>query len=113
MQEKYNLAVEKGRLAFTLWVGDIPEALLKASIPPSGYAMLCRMGDARLLECVVWRQQGKPGGVFVVQSQEETLYAAVAETALAFSMGLAYFGDMVAKARYGADIFEHPDGAND
>lgn len=109
MPEKYNLAVEKGQVSFTLYVGDIPEALLRGAPVSSEYAIFTRLGDPDLLECVVWRQKDESGGIFVVRAADQTLYGAVAENGLTFSLALAYFGDLVAKARYGADIFENMD----
>ena len=109
MSEKYNIAVEKSQISFTLYVGDIPDVLLKGSPMPADYAIFCRMGDPELMECVVWRKTEEAGGVFVLRAGGQALYAAVAENELAFSLALGYFGDLAAKARYGADIFEHMD----
>ena len=47
----------------------------------------------------------KPGGVFVVEDDNGLLFAAVAETNLAYAMALGRLGKMISYARYSADIF--------
>ena len=47
-----------------------------------------------------------PGcGVFVVEDDNGLLFAAVAETNLAYAMALGRLGKMISYARYSADIF--------
>lgn len=113
MPEKYEIAVEDGRVSFSMLAGDIPEALIRGVQLPDNYSVFCRLGDPDLLECVVWRHELEHGGVFVVRAAGEPLFAASARSALAFSLAVGYFGDLTAKARYGADIFENMDSGHD
>ena len=74
--------------------------------PPKGYTHINVIGDPGLLHCAVFRKDGGAGGFFALHDTEGVLFMAVAESNLAYGMGLAHMGRMVTYARYGADIFE-------
>lgn len=116
MSECYLLSLEKGRLRFTPHDDATLLAALTGDTAPHGYAVTRRLGDPELLHCAVLRlppELNAPGGIFFVQMQDEPLFAAVAESNLAFAHGLAHFGKLVSYARYGADIFENPHDDDD
>lgn len=113
MPEKYEIALENGRISFALPAEDIPEALLKGGSLPEDYSIFTRMGDPELLECAVWRDRDARGGIFVIRAAGVALFAAAARSELVFAQALGYFGDLVAKVRYGADIFENMDEDHD
>ena len=62
-----------------------------------------------LLHCAVFRRSEGSGGCFALYDGNGPLFAAVAESNLAFGLGQGFFGRMVSDARYGADIFENMD----
>ena len=97
MSELYTVTAEEGRLRF------LPRT--DAALEQPGCEFVSRLGDPGLLHCVVFRHEQKPGGVFVVEDDNGLLFAAVAETNLAYAMALGRLGKMISYARYSADIF--------
>ncbi len=97
--EFYTLRVADGRLHFAPRDAEAPL--------PSPLAVVSRMGDPDLLQCVVLRREGAPGGVFRLEDATGPLLAAVAEDNLALALGMGRFGELVANARYGVDVFEN------
>lgn len=97
--ELYTLQVADGQLRFA--PRDAEASL------PSPLAVVSRMGDPDLLQCVVLRREGAPGGVFRLEDATGPLLAAVAEDNLALALGMGHFGELVANARYGVDVFEN------
>ena len=57
------------------------------------------------------RREDGAGGCFLLEDGGGLLMAVVAESNLAYALGLGLFGPMVSEARYAADIFEN--GADD
>lgn len=112
LSEAYTITVDSDHIAFELFAGDMSRDFPTSGVPAPGYAIVSRMGDPELLECIVWRDGKQPGGAFVVRN-EEILFVAFAESNLAYALGLAYFGQLVANARYGADIFENMGNTDD
>ena len=103
--ELYTLEAEDGRLRF------VP---LKADAQlPAPLAVVHRLGDPALLQCAVLRREGAPGGVFRLEDAGGPLLAAIAATNLAFALGLGYFGELTANARYGVDVFENMEEPDD
>lgn len=97
--ELYTLHVADGRLRFAPRAAGDPL--------PAPLAVVGRMGDPDLLQCVVLRREDAPGGVFRLEDANGPLLAAVAENNLAFALGMGRFGEPVANARYGVDVFEN------
>lgn len=108
MNEYYVLEPEGAGLRFA----PLPEggpALPEHGAPPAGYTLAARLGDPELLHCAAYRRADGPGGLFVLHDGEGRLFAALAESNLAYGLGLARMGSLTAYARYGADIFEDLD----
>lgn len=97
--ELYTLQVADGQLRFAPRDAEAPL--------PSPLAVVSRMGDPDLLQCVILRREGAPGGVFRLEDATGPLLAAVAEDNLALALGMGHFGELVANARYGVDVFEN------
>ncbi len=97
--ELYTLQVADGQLRFAPRDAEAPL--------PSPLAVVSRMGDPDLLQCVVLRREGAAGGVFRLEDATGPLLAAVAEDNLALALGMGHFGELVANARYGVDVFEN------
>lgn len=97
--ELYTLQIADGHLRFVPRGADAPL--------PSPLAVVGRMGDPELLQCVVLRREGAPGGVFRLEDANGPLLAAVAENNLALALGMGHFGELVANVRYGVDVFEN------
>lgn len=102
--ELYTLQVADGRLRFAPRGTDAPL--------PAPLAVVSRMGDPDLLQCVVLRREDAPGGVFRLEDATGPLLAAVAEDNLALALGMGHFGELVANARYGVDVFENLEGSD-
>ena len=118
MPETYTLEVEKGRLVFMPAKDDAAPACVLAprfspAIGKAGLSVAARMGDPELLHCVVFRYENSAGGVFVLHDRTGLLLAALAKSNLAYAMGAARFGEMVANARYGVDVFENMEEPDD
>ena len=80
---------------------------------PSPLAVIHRMGDPALLQCAVLRRENAPGGVFRLEDESGPLLAAIAENNLAFALGMGFFGELTANARYGVDVFENMEEPDD
>lgn len=109
MNEFYTIAVEGAALHFAPREDQKLDKLLTDGKDLEGYEFFSRLGGPELMHCAVFRKNGKPGGFFTVYDKTAVLFVAVAETNLAFGLGLGYFGRLVSYARYGADIFENTD----
>lgn len=103
--ELYSLEAEGGRLGFT--------PLKPGSPLPAPLAVVHRMGDPALLQCAVLRREDAPGGVFRLEDANGPLLAAIAETNLTFALGMGFFGELTANARYGVDVFENMEEPDD
>lgn len=103
--EIYNLEVNGTSLRFVLQAAS--------TMLPGPLAIVQRMGDPDLLECVVLRREASPGGVFRLENANGPLLAAIAADNLAFALGLGFFGELTANARYGVDVFENMEEPND
>ena len=104
MYERYTVEVEGAGVRFASREGK--ELAYLPGQPPKGYTLINVIGDPGLLHCAVFRKDGGAGGFFALHDTEGVLFMAVAESNLAYGMGLAHMGRMVTYARYGADIFE-------
>ena len=82
-------------------------ALDEDAVP--GYAVQAALGDEELLHCLVLRREEGPGGLFILEDDMDTLLAVVAESNLAYAESLNHFAEMVAQARYAADMYESKD----
>lgn len=110
MSKIYELGEKAGRLVFNTSSEKVPEFVINGEIPSSTGefpVLIARMGDPELLCCAVYRDAD--GGFFSVRDAFGTLFVATAPSGLVYSLALARFGEMVANARYGADIFEDRD----
>lgn len=108
MPEIYTLALVDNRRPAFLPREDAPLLrALNAGELPDGYAPVARLGDPDLLHCVVCRRADGPGGCFLLEDGSGPLMAVVAESNLAYTLGLGRFGRLVSDARYAADIFEN------
>lgn len=117
MPETYTITPVDGNVSLEIRENDLPPALLRSDFRPDqtikGIELTARFGDPNLLECLVWRRNKMPGGIFIVREKGAVLFGAVADSALAYALGLGYFGELTANARYGADIFENMEEPDD
>lgn len=116
MSEIYNLVVDKDSLVFLKASPDqekLVSSYQKSSGNGKGAGHICRMGDPDILNCLVLKKDNEPGGIFIMHDKNGILYSALAETALAYSLGLGFFGQLTANARYGVDVFENLEIEND
>lgn len=114
--EIYKIIVDKSQISFELsQVSHVPESVASATFQPSSpnLAIQCRMGDPDLLQCVVWREEGNPGGYFAIFEKKKLLFVAIAATGIERALALGYFGALVANARYGVDVFENMEEPDD
>ena len=88
MSELYTVTAEEGRLRFLPRTDAALEQAVLDESPLPGCGFVSRLGDPGLLHCVVFRHERKPGGVFVVEDDNGLLFAAVAETNLAYAVAL-------------------------
>lgn len=117
MAELYTLNVEGQGLSFSKRAEEIPNFVAAPAFDPSkapkGLSLVCRMGAVDLAHCVIFRYEGKPGGIFAMHEQGELLFAAVAETNLAYALAKGLFGEITTNARLGVDIYEAAEDEND
>lgn len=115
--ETYLLVCEDQGLKLRKANLDVPKELLNPRFTPDladkKLDFVCRMGDPDLIHCIVYRNSDAPGGVFCVHDKNGLLFAAVAESNLAFAMAEGFFGEMTANARYGVDVFENMEEPDD
>ena len=113
MSEIYTILVEGSRLRFEPRQDDALNDIPVPGKRSGDYEIVSRMGDPGLLHCAVFRRGEGSGGCFALYDGNGPLFAAVAESNLAFGLGQGFFGKMVSDARYGADIFENMDESED
>ena len=113
MSEVYTILVEGSRLRFEPRQDDALNDIPVPGKRSGDYEIVSRMGDPGLLHCAVFRRGEGSGGCFALYDGNGPLFAAVAESNLAFGLGQGFFGKMVSDARYGADIFENMDESDD
>lgn len=113
MSEIYTLLAEGSRLRFEPRQDDVLNDILALGKQSGDYEIVSRLGDPGLLHCAVFRRSEGSGGCFALYDGNGPLFAAVAESNLAFGLGQGFFGRMVSDARYGADIFENMDESDD
>lgn len=110
MAEQYTIGVAGSGITFEPLADPLPEIATSTAFDPAkapkDLAIACRMGAPDLLHCVIFRWEGKAGGIFSVHEQGKALFAAVAKTELAYTLAKGFFGELVASARFGVDIFE-------
>ena len=103
--EIYTLEAAEDRLRFVAQPAD--------TALPAALAVVHRMGDPALLQCAVLRRENAPGGVFRLEDESGPLLAAIAENNLTFALGMGFFGELTANARYGVDVFENLEEPDD
>ncbi len=111
----YELNIDKNRIAFTECAKKPPDFVLAGKFAAHGDAgatFVCRMGDPDLIHCAVYRCPGQ-GGYFSLHDKSGPLFAAIAGNNLVYGMAWAFFGEMVANARYGVDVFENMEEPDD
>lgn len=113
MSAIYTILVEGSRLRFEPRQDDALNDIPVPGKRSGDYEIVSRMGDPGLLHCAVFRRGEGSGGCFALYDGNGPLFAAVAESNLAFGLGQGFFGKMVSDARYGADIFENMDESDD
>lgn len=112
MMELYTLTMlDNGNMTYQPRHDPELEQTLAAGELPAGHVLVNRLGDPELLHCAVCRREEGSGGYFLLGDGGGLLMAVVAESNLAYALGLGLFGPMVSEARYAADIFEN--GADD
>ena len=112
MMEIYTLTMlDNGNMTYQPRQDPALEQALAAGELPAGHVLVNRLGDPELLHCAVCRREDGAGGCFLLEDGGGLLMAVVAESNLAYALGLGLFGPMVSEARYAADIFEN--GADD
>lgn len=115
MSECYNIETADGKLVFGNRGLGVPDCVIQGKLPEArdGLEAVCRMGDPDLLQCLVYRRENAPGGIFALRDKYGLLFTAVAESALVYSMALGHFGEMTANARYGVDVYENMEEPDD
>lgn len=117
MPEIYTLQFDQGRIMFTPFTEEVPQSVLESKFNPDsadkGLNVVCRMGDPDLVQCIVYKKQDLPGGYFSLHDKNGLLFAAISQTNLIFALACGFFGEMVANARYGVDIFENMEEPDD
>lgn len=117
MPEIYSIQVENNRLHFAPLDAAVPDCILNptnfAAKVEAGIEIICRMGDPDLLHCIVYKQDKNNGGIFAIHSKSSLLFVAFAENELIFALAQGFFGQLVANVRYGVDIFENLELADD
>ena len=103
--ELYTLAADGGRLSF--------RPLSPDTALPSPLAVVHRLGDPALIQCAVLRRENAPGGVFRLEDANGPLLVAIAPDNLTFALGMGFFGELTANARYGVDVFENMEEPDD
>ncbi|MBO5489885.1 MAG: hypothetical protein J5960_00435 [Desulfovibrio sp.] len=111
MHETYRIAMDGTTPRLVPCPADHVPDCASGLVP--GHAIVRRLGDPALLHCAVFRREGGAGGCFAAYDAEGLLFTVLAETNLAWGAGLGLLGRMVTYARYGADIFEEQDDADD
>lgn len=117
MAEIYDINVDGDRLRFTPSQQSMPEYIYSASFDPNqahaGVGVVTRMGATDLTHCVVFREQGKPGGIFALHDGEGFLFAAIARSNLAYTLARGFFGQLTASCAAGVEIFDHMADSDD
>lgn len=117
MPEIYKITIEAAGIAFSPCQQEIPAYALKPAFDPAaapaGLGLVCRMGAPELAHCMVFRQNGKPGGIFALHEQDELLFVALAENNLAYALAKSFFGELVSNVRVGVDIFDSSEDSDD
>ncbi len=115
MSECYNIEISDGKLVFGKRELGVPGCVIQGKLPEArdGLDAVCRMGDPDLLQCLVYRRENAPGGIFALRDKYGLLFKAVAESELVYSMALGHFGEMTANARYGVDVYENLEEPDD
>lgn len=110
MAEQYTIGVAGSGIKFEPLAKPLPEIATSADFDPAKapreLSLVCRMGATDLLHCLIFRWENKSGGIFAIHEQGRVLFAAVAETELAYTLAKGFFGELVASARFGVDVFE-------
>lgn len=110
MAENYSIGVAGSGITFEPLDKPLPEVATSTAFDPAkapkDLAVVCRMGAPDLLHCVIFRWEGRAGGIFALHEQGKVLFAAIAETELAYTLAKGFFGELVASTRFGVDIFE-------
>lgn len=110
MQEIYKIAVDKSRISFEPTSQTLPDFIFSNVFNPDspncGIDLVTRMGSPDVVHCVIFRFRDKPGGIFAMHDNEGFMFAAVADTNLAYCLAKGFFGELTANARAGVDIFE-------
>lgn len=109
MYECYTVEVEGTGLRFAA-VKNGGWTLLSAGQPPKA-CLVNLIGDPGF--CAVFRKGSGASGFFSLHDLQGVLFLAVAESNLAYGLGLAHMGRTVTYARYGADIFEELGDSDD
>lgn len=111
--EIYEMTVDGSGLAFGKSDEALPDFVFSPVFNPAaksaGLDLVTRMGSPDLAHCVIFRFQDKPGGVFAMHDGGGVLFAAIAKSNLAYALAKGLFGELVANARAGVDIFEDGD----
>ncbi len=112
MPEFYTISPDGKGISFSKREGAIPEyALYPAFDPkkaPKNLSVVCRMGSQDAMHCIIYRTDDTPGGVFALHDVAGFLFAAVAESELAYALAKGFFGALAEHAHIGIDIFENP-----
>ena len=113
MYECYTVEVEGTGLRFAARKDGGKDIAYLPGQPPKGYTLVNLIGDPGFLHCAVFRKDGGAGGFFALHDTEGVLFLAVAESTLAYGLGLAHMGRTVTYACYSADIFEELGDSDD
>lgn len=115
MSEIYNFELKDDKPCFTSREIGLPDCVRDGTLPRPGdnLEIVCRMGDPDLLQCLVYKREKNSGGIFAIRDKSGPLFAAAAESDLAYAHALGYFGALTANARYGVDVYENMEEPDD
>lgn len=117
MPEFYTIDLEGGKPVFTERKLPPPDYATAQTFDPksipANVSIVLRMGSPDVMHCVIFRRTDKPGGIFALHDEDGFLFAAEAESNLAYAIAKGYFGELTANARDGVDIYENLEDGND
>lgn len=117
MPEIYRITVNGSAIAFEPDDRKLPDFVFASVFNPQGshegIDLVTRMGSPDVAHCVIFRFLDKPGGIFAMHDNDGFMFAAVAESGLAYCLAKGFFGELAANARAGVDIFEDLGNDND
>lgn len=116
MAEIYRIAVNNSQIVFEPTDQQLPDYVFSPTFIPGekhpNVSLVTRMGSPDLAHCVIYRIGQEPGGIFAMHDGDGFLFAAIAQTNLAYALAKGFFGELTTNARAGVDVFEDLDDSD-